>query len=210
MKSAYDFTEGVRLQRLFQPIVWSNSEELKTSLAVRAAQDHKAYIESKKQIIEKIVDGKKYCLRKVRIVNIDLWDSCLTFESTAFDGKYSSVNPRNFLQLSADVNYDLDSEDELEERLGENADSEDADDVNSEDPRNDDRDLIEEGWLVPDDYISDNDSADSDVPFLEGENEGEHELRIQQKRIMREQKKQRFAFQKRLEERMKAVFRLGN
>jgi len=48
LKSAYDFTEGVKLQRLFQPMVWSNSEELKTSLAVRAAQDHKAYIESKK------------------------------------------------------------------------------------------------------------------------------------------------------------------
>ena len=114
----------------------------------------------------------------MRIVNIDLWDSCLPFESIAFKGKFSSVNPRNFLQLSADVNYDLDSEDELEERLGENADSEDADDSNSEDPRNDDRDLINEGWLVPDDYVSDDDSADLDVSFLEGENEAEHELRI--------------------------------
>lgn len=73
------------------------------------------------------MDGKKYCLRKVRIVNIDLWDSCLQYESIAFNGKYSKVNPRNFLQQSDDINYDLDSEDELEERLGENADSEDDD-----------------------------------------------------------------------------------
>ena len=32
---------------------------------------------------------------------------------------------------------------------------------------------------MPDDYVSDDDSADSDVPFHEGENEAEHELRIQ-------------------------------
>ena len=39
-----------------------------------------------------------------------------------------------------------------------------------------DIDLIEEGWIVPDDYISDSDN-ESSVTIREGENEAEYEIR---------------------------------
>ena len=87
------------------------------------------------------------------MLNVLLWDSCLTYEGYSFKGNTRSVNPRNFLQQSKDINYELDSEDELEERLGEDADSQDSDDSDffSQNPKEDDHDLVDEGWIVPDD-----------------------------------------------------------
>ena len=71
-----------------------------------------------------------------------------------------------------------------------------------------DSDLIEEGWIVPDDQFSDSED-ESSVTIREGENEAEYELRRQQKDIEKEQKRHRHIAIKRLEDRMKAVFKLG-
>lgn len=58
----------------------------------------------------------------------------------------------------------------------------DADEYDSEYSRGPDIDgkgnnleLVNEGWLVPDDYVSD--SSDEDVKPFENENEAEYELR---------------------------------
>ena len=71
-----------------------------------------------------------------------------------------------------------------------------------------DSDLIEEGWIVPDDQFSDSEDQSS-VTIRDGENEAEYELRRQQREIEREQKKHRHVAIKKLEDRMKAVFKLG-
>ena len=99
-------------------MVWKNAQDLVKQLALRAQNDHQNYIQSKNQFTKKH--------RKVRVLNIELWDSCLAFESYSFKGNVLAVNPRNFMELNKDanvINYDLDSEDELEERLGEDAES---------------------------------------------------------------------------------------
>ena len=152
--------------------------------------------------------------RKIRVINLQLWDSALAYDSYSFRGDPKSVNPRNPFQLvDSQINYDLDSEDELQELLGEEADSQDEDDYDSEcqpgdcDGRGNDLELVTQGFIVPDDYVSD--SSDSDVSHRDGENEAEHEIRKQQKAIEKEQKKQRHVFIKRLEDRMKQVFKLG-
>ena len=156
----------------------------------------------------------------MRVLNIQLWDSCIAYDNFSFNGNQRAVNPRDPLSKadeSAGVNYDLDSEDELQELLGEGMDS-DWDSEDSEarelqrdmlmDGKGNDLELINAGFIVPDDYFSDSDDQSSFCP-RDGENEAEFELRRQQKQIEREQKRQRHVFQKRLEERMKAVFKLG-
>ena len=42
-----------------------------------------------------------------------------------------------------------------------------------------DSDLIEEGWIVPDDYFSDSEFDSSSVSKRDGENEAEYEIRRQ-------------------------------
>jgi len=149
-------------------------------------------------------------------VNIVIWDSVLMYENFSFRGAMSSVNPRNPFARNEDCfNYEQDSEDELEELLGHDANSQidaEEEEYDSEYPRGwqltgsgDDLELVNEGWLVPDDYLS----SDSSVTRYDDENEAEHELRRQQKRIEREQKQVRHAYQKRIDERIKAAFSLG-
>ena len=74
-------------------------------------------------------------------------------------------------------NYELDSEDELEELMGIDAANEE-DDYDSEysrvpaiDGTGNDLELVNEGWLVPDDYVSD--SSDSQATLYDGESEAE-------------------------------------
>ena len=81
----------------------------------------------------------------------------------------------------------MDSEEELQELLGEdmNSDGEEGD-YDSEtgeyynlaklDAKGNDMDLINEGWIVDDDYISDSEGISSLTEF-EGENIAEYELR---------------------------------
>ena len=75
------------------------------------------------------------------------------------------------------------------------------------DGKGNDLDLIDDGFIVPDDYVSESD--DDSIEPRDGENEAEFELRRQQKLLDREQKKQRHVFVKRLEERMRMTFKLG-
>ena len=42
-----------------------------------------------------------------------------------------------------------------------------------------DSELMDEGWIVPDDQFSDSDEGKSSVTLQEGENEAEYELRRQ-------------------------------
>ena len=113
-----------------------------------------------------------------------IWDSVLEYENFSCNQKTRIVNPRNPFQLNETaINYELDSEDELAELLGDDV-SNDGDDYDSEysrgpelDGKGDDLECVNEGWLVPDDYISDSDS--SNVTPIENENEAEYELRCQ-------------------------------
>ena len=79
-----------------------------------------------------------------------------------------SVDPKDPFKMNDQINYDLDSEDELEELMGHDADDDaedDEEDYDSECPRGaldgkgDDLELVNEGWILPDDYVSD--SSDS-------------------------------------------------
>ena len=73
----------------------------------------------------------------------------------------------------------MDSEDELQELMGEDANSEN-DSYGSEfaelqkDAKGNDLELVNEGWIVYDDYVSD--SSDN-ISIRDGENEAEYELR---------------------------------
>ena len=125
--------------------------------------------------------------RSVRVINLLIWDSCLSYESFSFRGNLQGLNPRNPLQVCDTINYDMDSEEELQELLGEdmNSDGEEGD-YDSEtgeyynlaklDAKGNDMDLINEGWIVDDDYISDSEGISSLTEF-EGENFAEYELR---------------------------------
>ena len=125
--------------------------------------------------------------RSVRVINLLLWDSCLSYESFSFRGNLQGLNPRTPLQVCDTINYDMDSEEELQELLGEdmNSDGEEGD-YDSEtgeyynlaqlDAKGNDIDLINEGWIVDDDYISDSEGISSLTEF-EGENIAEYELR---------------------------------
>ena len=78
--------------------------------------------------LQKSPDG----VRPLRLVNMHIWDSCLAFENFVFKGPVRAVNPRNPFEQVTDkmvVNYDLDSEDELQELMGEDAE----DDYESDD-----------------------------------------------------------------------------
>ena len=77
----------------------------------------------------------------------------------------------------------MDSEDELAELIGEDANSEnesyDSDALELErDAKGNDLELVNEGWIVDDDFVSD--SSDT-ISLQEGENEAEYELRQQQR-----------------------------
>ena len=73
----------------------------------------------------------------------------------------------------------------------------------------DDQDLIEQGFIVPDDYFSDSISSADEDPFPH-ETEFEYERRLQEKKRDREEKRQRHMFAHALKERMASIFNLGN
>ena len=121
--------------------------------------------------------------RKNRIINLQLWDSCLSYENHYFRANPKTVNPRDPLKLiESEINYEIDSEDELQELMGENAESSGGEDDDSEsrefrrDNKGNDLDLVEDGWIVDSDDYSDS-SNNSSVSWHDGENEAEHEIR---------------------------------
>ena len=61
---------------------------------------------------------------RARVINIDIWDSALAYNNFVFHkGSLSRLNPRNPFQLDTDlIDYEMDSEDELAELLGEDVD----------------------------------------------------------------------------------------
>ena len=201
----------------FKLMDWTDSASLRQCLAERAYSDFRLESKKHRSISVKPISSKSskqskpssktskrrsssYSKTKtgpifgrpVRVVNLQLWDSILAFENYSFKGDTRSVNPRNPFQTVDEINYELDSQDELQELMGEDADSWE-DEYDSEcgpvriDGKGDNQDLVDEGWIVPNDYISD--SSDSDVTPRDGENEAEYELRRQQKQIEKEQKR---------------------
>ena len=179
---------------------WSDGDSLVRNLKLRAHQSQRDF-------------QKK--ARNMRVINIRLFDSVLEYENFSFYTDLHCVNPRNPFQLNeVAINYELDSEDELQELMGDDANSDDNDEYDSEfsrglelDGKGNDLECVNEGWLVPDDYFSDSD--DSEVTPKQDENEAEYELRCQRRRIERERKRSRHVFQKRLEDRLQSLFQLG-
>lgn len=174
----------------------------------------------------KKLDNTSRHKRPVRVINIDIWDSYLVYENYSFSKQHNLANPRNPFQINEspnrDILYDLDSEEELMELLGEDVEdegdfygSEDLSGINAEKRRaggcapEDDQDLIEAGFIVPDDYFSDSESSDEEDQFPH-ETELEYQKRMQKKKLEREDKRQRHKFATALRQRMTSIFNLGN
>ena len=100
-------------------------------------------------------------IRARRIINIEIWDSNLAYSSYVLENTTKLVNGRNpFLQNnSGQINYDIDSEEELADLMGENIGEEDLS-VNQEPEASE---LYEEGFIVDSD-ISEEDSEESTLP----------------------------------------------
>ena len=141
---------------------------------------------------------------------MQIYDSYLYFENFSFKGRQVNssnqdpssptmlmkLNPRNPFQTSDALNYDMDSEDEMQELMGEDmldsGEEEDEYYVESETGQviyskcsvtDNDADLEEEGWIVPDDYVSSDSDDEQHSQMRMGENDAEFELRRQQREI---------------------------
>lgn len=83
---------------------------------------------------------------------MELWDSVVAYINVKITKNLSARNP--YLRYSR-INYDLDSEEELDELNGENVDSGTSDKEES-----DVSSLVADGFIVADDYFSDSELSD--------------------------------------------------
>ena len=93
-----------------------------------------------------------------------LCDSQIAYVNHDFyKGALSLLNPRDPFELDEELlNYDMDSEEELDELFGEDVEGSDLDygeEIVNE--KGDDYDLVCEGFIVDDDEFSDTDSYES-------------------------------------------------
>ena len=80
----------------FKKMEWFDAASLQLCMLKRASNDDYEH----RRLHKQFANGP----RRVRVVNIEIWDSCLAFENYSFKGDPKVVNPRNPLKMVPECN----------------------------------------------------------------------------------------------------------